>query len=287
MTVVFATLKFGVTAVSAEQACSSFATSSVCNQQAYDSCSGPYYDGNRAYYDCRASQDPNRCTGKIYCGSLDKPAAGNPSPVNVPLTCDAVNKKTTCGQPTYDTCTKRFDGNKAYYDCSASQNSSCQGTYRCESEDQSSNGGGANANANASCPSNTISQGVNSQGTLICVSNANANANNNNNTSNSNSASNATGGTAIAYGGAGGSSNVTITNQAVQREVRVVNSGNVGVGTKGGVTQLPKTGLPLMAWAAAGLVPAGLRMRKMSQLKKEAEGNANFIFEDRNFKIGS
>ena len=69
---------------------------------------------------------------------------------------------------------------------------------------------------------------------------------------------------------------------------------NVGVGTSApvpvyyaNVKQLPRTGLPLLAWAAAAFIPVGFRLRKLGSLKKELEGDPNFIWEDRHFKSGS
>ena len=65
------------------------------------------------------------------------------------------------------------------------------------------------------------------------------------------------------------------------REVRLVEV----AGVKTEVKELPKTGLPLLAWTAAAFLPAGLRLRKFSSLSgKEAE-TANFLWEERQFKI--
>ena len=68
--------------------------------------------------------------------------------------------------------------------------------------------------------------------------------------------------------------------------------GNVGVGTSvpapayyyANVKQLPNTGLPALAWAAAAFIPVGFRMRRFSKNKKDMADNPNFIFEDRQFK---
>lgn len=284
---------------------STYATSNVCGQQSYDTCN-LQYDGNRAYYDCHASQDPYRCIGKIYCSLYDRPFSQYPVyPTNVAPTCDSVRTTTTCGQPTYDTCSGvQYEGNKAYYTCYASQNNNCQGKYYCEPQDRYTapvpapiappTSGGANANATANCPAGTTPQGTNSQGTLICIANANANSNNNNNTSGSSSAASATGGTAIAYGGAGGSSSVTINNagggtnttREVVREVRVVTA-QAQPAKVAGITyvkELPKTGLPALAWTALAFLPAGLRMRKFSKIQKDAQDNPNYLWESREFK---
>ncbi len=205
--------------------CAAFMISSICNQPSYNNCTGPYYDGNRAYYQCKASQDPNRCSGKIYCGSLDKPFSGvYPSNVNnqgqvMVHTCDSVRKTTTCNQTTYEGCTRRYNGNAAYYHCVSPQNDQCVGDYRCDAEDKQTtptpptpSTGGANANAIVDCPAGTSPQGVgNNQSTVVCVANANANTNTNINDSFSSSFSNATGGYSYAGGGGAGSANVNIT----------------------------------------------------------------------------
>lgn len=76
----------------------------------------------------------------------------------------------------------------------------------------------------------------------------------------------------------------------IVREVQVA-SGNVGVGATAvagvTVTQLPKTGLPALAWAAAAFLPLGFRMRRFSKIKKDLEDNPSYIWEDRQFKSES
>lgn len=47
--------------------------------------------------------------------------------------------------------------------------------------------------------------------------------------------------------------------------------------------ELPKTGLPLVAWGAVAFIPAGLRLRRFK--KTHTDESANFIWEDRQFKI--
>lgn len=108
----------------------------------------------------------------------------------------------------------------------------------------------------------------------------------------------ATGGSSSA---SGGSSTVTITNptttREVVREVRVVAAGNVGVGATvlvqpvvqgvQVVTQLPKTGLPALAWTALAFVPTGFGLKRFSKIKKALENHPQFIFEERQFKAES
>ncbi len=59
-----------------------------------------------------------------------------------------------------------------------------------------------------------------------------------------------------------------------------------------GVTQtqakeLPKTGLPLLAWAAGAFIPAGLGLKRFGRgISFDMESNANFLWEERQYKVG-
>lgn len=75
------------------------------------------------------------------------------------------------------------------------------------------------------------------------------------------------------------SSNVTVTNPTPQ-VVTVSQPAVAGVTT---TKELPKTGLPLLAWAAAAFLPAGLRLRRFNKSPK-GEMSANFIWEERQYK---
>ncbi|MFH0937302.1 MAG: hypothetical protein V1808_03330 [Candidatus Daviesbacteria bacterium] len=56
------------------------------------------------------------------------------------------------------------------------------------------------------------------------------------------------------------------------------------VPTKGGIVaeELPKTGLPLVAWGLAGLLPVGLKLKKMGHQGKNSESDL-FIWQKREF----
>jgi hypothetical protein len=55
--------------------------------------------------------------------------------------------------------------------------------------------------------------------------------------------------------------------------------------TKGGVvTELPKTGLPLAAWALMGLLPAGAGLKRLTRNDSNDDVTANFIWEERELK---
>lgn len=50
-----------------------------------------------------------------------------------------------------------------------------------------------------------------------------------------------------------------------------------------GVSQLPKTGLPMAAWALSGLLPAGLGLKKFGSSVKDASNAPHFLAQMRNF----
>ncbi len=129
--------------------------------------------------------------------------------------------------------------------------------------------------ARQGCPNGTEQTVVNSQ--IVCVQTIVINTNTNTITNNNSATAVATGGT------------VYITNPAPAPQVILASTGNVGVGTSyiAGVTTLPKTGLPIFAWSALAFIPAGLRMRRFSKVKKDLENHPSYIFEDRKFRAES
>lgn len=54
-----------------------------------------------------------------------------------------------------------------------------------------------------------------------------------------------------------------------------------------GVKQLPKTGLPAVAWSALAFIPAGFKLRKFSKVRKDLEDKPSYIWEERQFKAES
>lgn len=118
------------------------------------------------------------------------------------------------------------------------------------------------------CPIGTIKQVVNSM--ITCVSNNNTNNNENNNDNHTN------------VNVTTGDVNVNVENKVTQegQVLAAATSQPQVVGeSKTAVKELPKTGLPLAAWALGGLLPAGLKMKKGS--KSSSDQNANFIWEER------
>ncbi len=52
------------------------------------------------------------------------------------------------------------------------------------------------------------------------------------------------------------------------------------------VEQLPRTGLPLAAWSAVGLLPIGFRLRKYASINKDEKDHASYIWQIREFLKG-
>ena len=50
--------------------------------------------------------------------------------------------------------------------------------------------------------------------------------------------------------------------------------------------ELPKTGLPALAWAAAAFVPAGFRLKRFGKSQQGFE-SASYLWEERQFKSGA
>lgn len=51
------------------------------------------------------------------------------------------------------------------------------------------------------------------------------------------------------------------------------------------VKELPKTGLPLLAWAAGAFIPAGLGLKRFGRgMAFDMEDNANYLWEERQYK---
>ncbi len=128
------------------------------------------------------------------------------------------------------------------------------------------------------------------QNTSVSTSNSNANSNSNSNSSVSVSGSSATGGSSVAYGGNGGSANVNISGAgggSAARHTTIDYTQPRVVTQVAGVSyqakELPKTGLPVLAWAAMGLIPAGLKLRKLGKITEDAKDDPNYLWENRQF----
>lgn len=248
-------------------------TQQVCGGQwAYDECDivQRFSDGSPARYSCRFSGNRNGCRGDIVCATPAVACTSNG-------TCSA--PAPSCGQTTTgvdncnNSCTRTGPACGGTNNCTptTSQENSCVNGQMCI----------VNITRNSDC---TIFRSApNCQNATQCGFNppippvqgapaAPINITNNNSSSSTSSSSNTN------------NNNITVSAPAAP-----VTFGSVGVGTNQvlGVKELPKTGLPLLAWVAAAFIPAGFRLRKLGSIKKELDNDPNFIFEDRKFKVRS
>lgn len=76
----------------------------------------------------------------------------------------------------------------------------------------------------------------------------------------------------------------TVPVQTVSAPVQTVAARSPVVTTTVPVAQeLPKTGLPFLAWTLAGLIPFGFRLRKFGKGVQADEGKPNYIWQKREF----
>ncbi|MDP3973343.1 MAG: hypothetical protein Q8P92_00765 [Candidatus Daviesbacteria bacterium] len=221
------------------------------------------------------------------------------------------------GQWAYDVCTitERFsDGTPAKYRCSYSQNANCVGTYSCpapapvvttqacqiktvkteqtcigaqlctfnfqqQSDCSVVKKGPFNCFESTQCravvqppvvvtPVVPIAQGAGP----VSVTNNNNNTNNNSNTNNNNISVNASGARETVR-------EVQTVTAAAPTVVYAQQPAVAGVQVK----ELPKTGLPVAAWAALAFIPAGFRMRKFRKVQGELENSPVYIWEKREY----
>lgn len=78
--------------------------------------------------------------------------------------------------------------------------------------------------------------------------------------------------------------NTTVNINAAQYTATTATYQNVGVGTQPVyVKELPKTGLPALAWAIGAFIPAGLGLKRFNKVKKELDSNGNYLWENRQY----
>lgn len=169
----------------------------------------------------------------------------------------------------------------------------------------SGQGGNTNNNTNTNTNTSSNSNTNTNNNTATGGSSSSTSSSVNSNTNTASASASATGGSASATGGQGGSASVNVT---VPSPTVVVQGGTTStttttarttssvasaqttaaapkvIATAGNqeITQLPKTGLPLLAWGLAGLLPAGLKLRGGKKTSKE--NNASEIWQERMFK---
>lgn len=306
--------------VYAQASCDSLATSTTCGQRSYDRCTPVCLGEGRAGYNCVSSQNSN-CQGTLECAPENSRCGvttpTSPVPPGTRPACNQVGTQNICGQTAYaGSCTPQCSSGRAYYHCVSNQNDNCQGDIYCQPEDSrcgaqptptptpsptASPTLQTTAAATNNCPPGTSPQGGNNQSTTVCLANANANGNQNTNTStstsgaSSNSTSYAQGG-AGGTGGAGGSANVTVNSggggqapaqpqvvlaaapQTYQAPVKVAGQT---------VYELPKTGLPSLAWTAFTLVPLGGFLGRFGYKRYNKKEEAERIWDKRDSTLST
>lgn len=92
------------------------------------------------------------------------------------------------------------------------------------------------------------------------------------------------------FGGIRGSNVICV--QQTQNQNQVVNNrasastGPISItlaGTKEAVEELPKTGLPMAAWFLPGLLPLGIKLRKVGTMNKIGKNISSYLWQKREF----
>src|SRR3990167_8134764 len=143
-----------------------------------------------------------------------------------------------------------------------------------------------NVTQTVSCPdgrSFTVEAGQNANANVLCQQQQQdqTQTQTNTQTNNQNQTVTATGGSSSSSSSSTSNPtiNITTTNPATPQ---VLGTSTVRVA---GVKELPKTGLPLIAWIGAAFIPAGLKLGKSGKGKGErVNESANYIWENREFK---
>lgn len=219
-------------------------------------------------------------------------------PAGAPLPqCNTLANNTVCGQKAYDTCHEYTQGGVKYYNCTASQNANCTGIIQCSApaapvtppaQTQTSD-------QRAQCPSGTTA--ITSTNNVITCINVNAQQQ----VSQTQTVV-AQGGNAVINIPGGIVSRTEIIREqpvavqvarvdcpagtvkkVVDREVICEVTGRP-IATVAGAKELPKTGLPALAWAAGALIPLGMKLRGFRKFSTGLISSPNYIWEDRQFK---
>lgn len=275
--------------------CSQLVTSTTCGQPSYDTCTLHYESDGRARYDCVASKN-HLCVGSLYCAAAAPQA---PAAVSLPA-CPAKGQSGTqevCpGTWAYDTCTttQLADG-RIKYDCRYSQNSNCVGTVFCPAAVSVSQCTPRLLRRDTECVGSSLCTfnihqrsdcSIDRRGPFSCFQSSRCGRVGDRGSQGPQGPAGAPG----PAGAAGVATTVTVQREVV-REVFV--GGNVGVaattvdGQVLAVKELPKTGLPALAWAALAFIPTGFGIKRLGRIKKENESDPDYLWEDRQFKAGS
>ncbi len=253
-------------------ACPTLVNNNVCGQPTYDTCN---YNSDGSVSDCYASANHNCHSGPISCNRPVQP----PAPIATLPACTSLVTSSFCGQPAYDTCTYSADGTVA--SCHASQNPNCTGTLLC----------------NQTQPVRPVTPvvivpGVGGPAAPVTITdrntNSNSNVNSNANNININVPTPQTQAVTFAVNSGAAFRCPAGTNQTVQGN-QIVCSQNAPVVRVAGVAEtkeLPKTGLPLIAWAAAAFVPMGAGMKRFNKgLSEKLASHPSYLWEKRLYNI--
>lgn len=206
--------------------------------------------------------------------------------------CPTLATNIVCGQRAYDTCHERVVGGVKYYDCTASQNPNCTGTIQCSQPAPQTPT--QNTEQRAQCPSGTTTV-ISNNNVITCINNSNQQqqSQTQNVTQHNNQVINIPGGIVarteiireqpVAVQVARVDCPAGTVKKVVDREVVCEVTGRA-VATVAGAKELPKTGLPALAWAAGAFVPLGMKLRRFSKLSGHLTSTPNYIWEDREFK---
>lgn len=284
------------------------ASSSVRSYTAGNLVSGQTHNANIIVRNSAGANSATSSVTALSCGASQTPPSWGGS--QCPAPGQAGTQQICNGQWAYDNCTPiEYDnGSVSKYRCVYSQNDNCVGTVSCVA-------------AVSQCSARFLRQDTECVGRNLCTFNIHQRSDcsiDRRGPSNCFRSSlcerdgrgsrgpegppgppgpagapGAAGGTPGAPGVAGTAGAATTVN--VQREVvvrEVFAGGNVGVAatTTGGqvlaVKELPKTGLPALAWAALAFIPTGFSIRRLGRIKKENESDPDYLWEDRQFKAG-
>ena len=212
-------------------------------------------------------------------GCFTPAAPPAPNPTSSLPACPTLVTSTFCGQPAYDTCVRNADGSAT---CRASQNPNCTGTLLCQPSIAVSTPprqvipvvtipgvGGSQTQTNTQTQTNQQVVTVNVPGTTIVREVPVVQSQP----------------LAIQVASVECPANTTkqVENQKI---VCIQNAPVVRLAGVAETKELPKTGLPVMALAAAAFLPLGRQLKRFNKgPDQQLASNANYLWEDRQFKI--
>lgn len=227
-----------------------------------------------------------------------QPAPQQPAPqapANPLPACNTLANNIVCGgQRAYDTCNEFTQGGVKFLSCVASQNSNCTGVIQCSQPPAGAPAPGPvqNADIRTQCPNGTTAI-TSTNNVITCISNSNQNQNTVTNNNNSSAVINIPGGIVtrteiireqpVAAQVAKVECPAGTVKKVVDREIVCEVTGRPFVSVAG-AKELPKTGLPALAWAIGAFVPMGMKLRKFAKGASANTSNPLFIWEDRKFK---